>query len=604
MKQITKPFIQENDNCSNFIKNKLAMNLTVNQPSIQAILMCAVLVFCLSCSDEWLEVKPTDSITDEAIWTSTENADMFLNQVYKYLPNISGSDYLDLYSDNSDSPRDWQIGLSVHQSGRLNPLDWVMGPDQMWMWGKLHYGHPGNYGRIRMANVFIKKVTESDLPDEFKQKRLAEARFCRAFFYHNLWIVFGGVPIITEPLNNSDGTEIYYPRKTNEETYQFIQSELAAIADELPLTQTGIDLGRATKGAALTLKAFTELVWASPLRNPSNDLGRWKLAANTYKEVIDLGIYGLMDVFDQCWLPEHNNCKEVILNYPANGLNNNWRNSIGPYYVNDRPWGRGMQSPTQELVDAFRMKNGKKITDPGSGYDPQNPYVNREKRFYQTIIYDGAEWLGDTIWTRRGVGSPNEIDVSRSEDYRTNTGYYTKKTVDPRVDANDEWSRENGKTSYIYWRYAEILLGWAEAMNEAYGPSADVLEAVNTVRTRDNDIPTIQEIYGNPDQTKLRELIREERRLETAFESCRFYDVVRWKIADGPTGVLNVPMMGMVIEKVNDTWTYTPTPVYFRKFEPKHYYMSLEQDVIDRNPIIRAQNGGPDKWENGQNPGY
>src|SRR5690606_4830616 len=253
----------------------------------------------------------------------------------------------------------------------------------------------------------------------------------RAYFYTLLWTYHGGVPIITDILNQSEqGDEIFRPRNTAEETFQFIVDECTAIENDLPLTS---DAGGATRGSALTLKGWCELFWASPLYNPDNDFTRWEAAAMTNKRVIDLGIYELFPDYNTMHFEENNNNVEVIFDKQYLGgtsLGGNREGIQGPWRVGgvQRAWG-GV-NPTQELVDEYSMANGLPITDPNSGYEPQNPYVNREKRFYQSIIYDGAEWLGHIMVKKQGVGSPNATDLSDINE-ATNTGYSLRKGLNP-----------------------------------------------------------------------------------------------------------------------------------------------------------------------------
>ena len=137
------------------------------------------------------------------------------------------------------------------------------------------------------------------------------------------------------------------------------------------------------------------------------------------------------------------------------------------------------------------MANGLPITDPASGYNKNNPYKNREKRFYQSILYDGSMWQGEEIITRVGVGSPNEIDTSSDSDV-TNTGYYTRKTIDESVNGADNLQMSNGMANYIFFRYADVLLMYAEASLEA-GDKPTAVEYLDMVRTRGGNMPSIDD---------------------------------------------------------------------------------------------------------------
>jgi starch-binding outer membrane protein, SusD/RagB family len=557
---------------------------TINTNRIFALLGFVMLI-ATSCTPD-LEVEPRDRVTDASVWTDPINADLFLNDIYYQLPRMNNeTQHLDQFTDNSYVGAEWMWGKTTIYPGAVSPTNVPNGPWDMWKWDV-------RYKSIRKCNIFIENVNASQkLTETYKKGRLAEARFLRALNYHWLWLAYGGVPIITDVLNNqTQGDEIFRERNTDEETFQFITSELAAIAEDLPESWGDKDHGRPTKGAVLTLKGWVELYAASPLRNPSNELSKWATAAATNKAVMELGIYNLLPDFGNIWLPAYNNSTEIIFDYPVStSLDGGGRREglYGPAFVNGIQEAWANYAPTQELVDDFAMDNGKTIDDPTSGYDPQDPYKNREKRFYQTILYDGAPWQGDTIWTRVGVGSQNEIDLGSKSDV-SNTGYYARKTLDESIKGQDNLNNANGGANYKFFRYAEVLLNYAEAQNEAVGPDASVHDAVNEVRNRS----ALPDLPAGLSQDEMRKAIHRERRVEFAFEDKRWWDILRWKIANGPDGVLDKPAHGMYIEKVGDTWTYTPVKVVDKVFPDRMYLMPIPQDARDRNTKLT------------QNPGY
>ena len=562
----------------------------------------------LSACEDWLEIEPKDRFGDTTVWGSEENADMFLNDIYNQLPHLNNeTQNLDQYSDNSYVGAEWMNARTTIYTGALSPTSWIPGPWDMWKWGRQNNDDAkGQYERIRSCNLFITKVTESDFSAEYKKERLAEARFLRAWFYHYLWMAYGGVPIITEVLDNNVSTDIFYPRETAQKTFEFIDKELDEIKDDLPPRRSGSDLGRASKGAILTLKGWVELFHASELRNPGKDKKRWKAAAATLKDVIDLQVYHLQPTILDLWTEATNNNDEVIFDFQMSKQNGGRREGLfGPVFVKGVQSSWGNMQPTQELVDDYCMANGLPITDPASGYNKNNPYKNREKRFYQSILYDGSMWQGEEIITRVGVGSPNEIDTSSDSDV-TNTGYYTRKTIDESVNGADNLQMSNGMANYIFFRYADVLLMYAEASLEA-GDKPTAVEYLDMVRTRGGNMPSIDDTYPlGITENQLREIIRRDRRIELAFEDKRWWDILRWKICDGENGVMNKPIGGMKIEDTNGdgVWEYNYHEVGKRTFLPRMYYQPIPQYVIDKNPVIREQNGGEDGWVNGQNPGY
>ena len=562
----------------------------------------------LSACEDWLEIEPKDRFGDTTVWGSEENADMFLNDIYNQLPHLNNeTQNLDQYSDNSYVGAEWMNARTTIYTGALSPTSWIPGPWDMWKWGRQNNDDAkGQYERIRSCNLFITKVTESDFSAEYKKERLAEVRFLRAWFYHYLWMAYGGVPIITEVLDNNVSTDIFYPRETAQKTFEFIDKELDEIKDDLPPRRSGSDLGRASKGAILTLKGWVELFHASELRNPGKDKKRWEAAAATLKDVIDLQVYHLQPTILDLWTEATNNNDEVIFDFQMSKQNGGRREGLfGPVFEKGVQSSWGNMQPTQELVDDYCMANGLPITDPASGYNKNNPYKNREKRFYQSILYDGSMWQGEEIITRVGVGSPNEIDTSSDSDV-TNTGYYTRKTIDESVNGADNLQMSNGMANYIFFRYADVLLMYAEASLEA-GDKPTAIEYLDMVRTRGDNMPSIGDTYPQGiTENQLREIIRRDRRIELAFEDKRWWDILRWKICDGENGVMNKPIGGMKIEDTNGdgVWEYNYHEVGKRTFLPRMYYQPIPQYVIDKNPVIREQNGGEDGWVNGQNPGY
>lgn len=562
----------------------------------------------LSACEDWLEIEPKDRFGDTTVWGSEENADMFLNDIYNQLPHLNNeTQCLDQYSDNSYVGAEWMNARTTIYTAALSPTSWLAGPWDMWKWGRQNNSDAkGQYERIRSCNLFINKVQESGFSEEYKKERLAEARFLRAWFYHYLWMAYGGVPIITDVLDNNVDPDIFYPRQTAQKTFEFIDTELDQIKNDLPARRSGTDLGRASKGAILTLKGWMELFHASELRNPNHDAKRWENAAKTLEDIIELGVFNLQPTIADLWTEATNNNNEVIFDFQMSKQNGGRREGLfGPVFVKGVQSSWGNMQPTQELVDDYCMANGLPITDPASLYDETEPYKGREKRFYQSILYDGAIWQGEKIITRVGVGSPNEIDTS-SEDDVTNTGYYTRKTLDESVNGADNLQMSNGMANYIFFRYADVLLMYAEASLEA-GDKPTAIKYLDMVRTRGDNMPSIEATYPKGiTENQLREVLRRDRRIELAFEDKRFWDILRWKICDGEKGVMNKPVGGMKIEDTNGdgVWEYNYHEVGKRTFAPRMYYQPIPQYVLDKNPVIREQNGGEDGWVNGQNPGY
>ena len=238
------------------------------------------------------------------------------------------------------------------------------------------------------------------------------------------------------------------------------------------------------------------------------------------------------------------------------------------------------------------MANGKAIGDPGSGYDPARPYANREPRFRQSILYNGNTFNGLPFLSAVGSGS-NEIDLADATD-NTNTGYCTKKRMDTTVNIF-QWAAS--AQNYYYFRYAEVLLNYAEAQNESVGPDESVYAAMDQIRTRAG-IPTFTDVYPGATQTQMRDLIRRERRIELAFEGKRYFDLIRWETAEVN---LNKVMHGMKItsngsggynyERINAIPGGAPQWSFDKN---KNYLLPIPLSALGRNPALTDH----------QNPGY
>jgi hypothetical protein len=603
------------------------------------IAFVALLLGTFSCEDYLNEPVNKAQIGDDTQWASEGNADIFLNSIYGQLNNMNNTpDYLDNYTDDNDGGIYWRS--YVWKQGIVNPsinngtpmVENNQGPHNNFTdWTVA-------YQRIRRCNLFIQKVTENKVgtfTPAWSAKRIDEVRFLRAYWYAMLWQHVGGLPIITTVLNNSDGSEIYYARNTFEETSKFITDELEAVITNNKLAVKynagNADAGRATLGAALMVKAWVQLYGASEAFNtgtsptgvadPDNlihfaapSTTRWATAAASFKRFMDTyTTYNLFPEMDKLWRGANEYNSEVIWdrqNVGSNvgGLFNQIDQFGGPVNILNVYHTWGNYNPTQELVDAFRMANGKRITDPTSGYNAQAPYVGREPRFYQAIVHDQAvyrqDWMpkDDIIVTRmddcktcpqfNGSGSvktaSNRIDFGTDD--LTNTAYYFKKKLNNLA---PEGGGQNGN-NYIYYRFAEVLLGYAEAQNEAVGPDASVYTAVNRIRQRaSTNLPALP---AGLTQAEMRQEIRDQRRIELCFEAKRFYDIIRWKVAKT---LMNLPLHGMKIYNTvpatnAGVWVYEPVELTQTShvFHDYMYMNPVPQNVLNNNTKLK------------QNPGY
>jgi hypothetical protein len=582
-----------------------------------------------SCDQEvFLENESKSNLTDATQWKSSANADIFLNDCYSEIPNVwNFAENLDYYTDDYNishyyTASNWRLGVcQVPSSSTDNVWGGTHGPTEGYTWAIFST-------KVRKCNTFIQKLTENkaNFTEAYFNKRIDEIRFLRAFFYSSYFVHVGGLPIITVPLDRNTMTteELQIKRGTFEETFNFITSELNSIVSnghlEVKYNSGNADAGRATLGAALALKGWMELFAASPLFNsgtaylsdPGNFVhfasanpARWAAAAATNKKFIDTwgeSSYKLFADLPNLWRASNEYNSEVIFDRQIvaniSGMGANYERRGGPTYVlgEYRTWGN--YNPTQELIDEFGMANGKAITDPTSGYDAQKPYVGREKRFYDFIVFDGAtykmDWMptADVIYTRIDKTYPNpdktnQIDLAGKTDVG-DSGYYQKKKLNPDAAPGENASGQN----FVFLRYAEVLLNYAEAQNEAVGPDATVYDAINKVRTR-SGLPALE---SGLTKEQMRQIIWKERRVELCFESKRYLDNKRLAKAAERMGVArhNMVIRNSKPDDNSGVWVYSiePEVKYTVKFDPKQYMSPIPQNVIDQNPNIK------------QNPGY
>lgn len=532
-----------------------------------------------SCLD--LDVENPSTINDKDVWNDPTLVQMYVNHLYIKLP---GWDH-NLYNNISDEARDNFPSSSPEQVLRG---EWNEASNPMDNWSY-------SYQYIRVANDFLKNIVTAAVEDDVKEITSAEARFVRAYLYFDLIKRYGGVPLITEPQDLD--SDLSVPRNTISECYQFIVDEMDAIVDALPLDA---ERGKITKGAALSLKARTLLYWASPLYNEDNNAARWQEAADAAKAVMDLGKYDLYPDLEQLWLDMSADHCEVILEkqYGMPDVSHGWDCAVKTLDLANGD--AGHCSPLQELVDAFPMKNGKLIHEEGSGYDPNNPYVGRDDRFYADIAYNQAVVSGmqggvlNHNYVLQIYKGGNDYDNPQGNPayqiYTTYTGYMTVKAVDPNNEVYGYWY---GSTQpWLIFRYAEILLDFAEAQNEATGPTPEVYAALNKIRQRAGITTTLEE---NLTQSQMRELIRNERYVELCFEHHRYWDLRRWKLAEEKLNNRNYT--GVVITKEDDgtfTYAYEPVESFSLVFTDKMYFMPIPQSEISKNGLLEQNPGWTD----------
>ncbi|MCB0631647.1 MAG: RagB/SusD family nutrient uptake outer membrane protein [Saprospiraceae bacterium] len=554
------------------------MKFTKRYHLIWPLLGGLLLVVFLGCGEGFLETEPKASITSDAVFASYTNTNIFLNELYSDIPARDewfGYDPLTNWSDNTMATFGWVTSRNGIARRDYSSSNAPIG-NGTWI---------SHYSSIRKANLIIEGVSraaEGVYSEEEHDLLLGQTKFLRAFFYLRLAKYFGGVPLIDKVLDRTSGEDITYPRSTFEQTIDFIVADCAAAADQLPETWAGDGTSRATKGAALAQMADAQLFSE-----------RWSDCVTTCQSIFNLG-YALVDDYVSLYRPQTENNTEVIFDVEFNEAfahDNEVFNSprIDPITGVAAGWGHLL--PTQELVDAFEFKDGTPGDDPSRA---DTPYENRDDRFYATVLYNDSEWRGGKIFTffdpavQQGTFS-NSFDDNHTHQ-GTLTGYYGSKILDPDVVPSETtyYGQSVGTTNAVLYRYGEILLIYAEAKNELSGPDGTVYDAVNQLRAR-GGLPPLSGL----DQAEMRERIRNERRVELAFEGDkRYWDIIRWRIAGE---VFNKFKGGMRITKNPDgSLNYNRVDAFggeMRFNEPRDYLFPIPQAAIEVNPKLEQNPG-------------
>ncbi|HVU58951.1 MAG TPA: RagB/SusD family nutrient uptake outer membrane protein [Puia sp.] len=569
---------------------------------LTTVLLTLLLSACTK-NNGFLNQTVTTDLTEAAVFSDSARSMDFLAGIYANMdfsfkptrfPNSSslGAAGLEACSDEAEGPASSTVTTyNQFVLGSVGPYS--ITPDA---WNT-------SYSNIRAVNQWLKHLPSIPISNSLKNRTKGEALFLRAWYYFIMLKHYGGVPLVGDTVY-SVTDDISSKRNTYEECVDYVTSQCDAAVQLVPISYTGLDFGRITKGACLALKARMLLYAASPLFNggnttatgavqsivgyPTYDANRWQLAADAAQMVINTALYSLVQ--DNTTRPgygfyslfQNRKNSEYILErmYPRNGdLENLWR-----------PPSRGGSStagsfPYQNLVDAFEMSNGKAIDDPTSGYDPQNPYANRDPRLDYTVSHNGSmiykafetiepmyTYDGEPNGDGFGVGSP--------------TGMYVNKMCNDNVVPN--WLFSDADRCFPLIRYADVLLMFAEATNEAAGATADVYNAVEAVRQRAGLDP--YQLPAGLSKEDMRKAIQHERQIEFAFEESRFWDVRRWMIASTTD---NRMMTGMRVTKdAGGNFTYTIANVRTHSFRDALYLWPIPQSEAGKSPDML------------QNPGY
>lgn len=575
-----------------------------------------ILLLTTSCIKEFLDTKPLNEYSEKDVWKDPALVELIINRLYNEFDYVFTEGIKCGLVDESDQTF---AGLNFNYN--------QISPDLLPNRGNSFRSWAMYYKSIRDCNMFFERMEEVQWPTELvdgksvKDRMLGEVTFIRAFLYSYLLNFHGGVPIVTKVYELTDDFNI--PRSSYAETVKFIVEECDKAAALLPAIQSGENDGRATKGAAMALKARTLLFAASDLYNtevfpnyPNQELirytdgnrqARWQIAKEASKAIIDLNQYKLykadpgenedvkQNIIELFTLKKTD--EDIFVKY-INVLADN--RGYGRFSTPNGYGGTSTICLIGELVDSYEMKDGTKF----NWNNPEHaasPYENREPRFYANVLYEGAKFKARPkdaavidpegviqvgVWQRWNA-STNSMTEQWGLDTRNGpfaphnggyTGYYSRKMVDVAV--NQQFEPQT--VPWRYFRYTEVLLNYAEACI-ALGEDEEARKYINMVRKRAG-MPAITE---SGDALKKR--YREERRIELSLEDRRFYDVKRWVI--GPEAYDPIQGVKVVYPLLaNNTTatkpTITPVQIGKREWVKRIYYHPIPRDEMNKNNLL------------------
>jgi len=500
-----------------------------------------------------LDTPPYDSETDLTYWTEDPNAALSaLNTCYTSLTGMYELVYSDGMTDNAyvKGGQNQAIGNGKYGTSEGYVYD---------VWNN-------HFSGIRACNELLNNIDRvPDLADDLKARYIAEAKTLRAFHYYELYTHFGGVPFFDKPISIAEARVA--TRETAEQTASRIKDDLEDAIENggLPGSYSGADQGRVTIWAAKALLARLHLFE-----------GNWAEVRDITADIMSNSGITLYPSYAGLFEVANEYCSEIIFSnqyVTVSREQNIMYNTIPPSMG-----GYSNLAPLKSLVDSYIMLNGKAITDAGSGYDANDPWSNRDPRLAATVMYPGNSYNmadGSNVepdWAGR--------DAFNSTSDVTPTGYYIRKWWD-----NTYRLTLQSELNAIIIRYADVLLMNAEAHAELGTLNESVWNAtIRPIRERAGftDEGALSFPSGN-----LKEIVRNERRSELAFEGSRRNDIFRWKIAEN---VLNGWCYGMYTGETVGTDNGF-VRVEQRQFDAsKHYLWPIPQKERDLTNNSLEQN--------------
>lgn len=551
---------------------------------IAILLLSAGLLTTTSC--DFMDCDESDNYTLQEIQGSYNRVKQFVTSIYGYLP----SDFCNMHGAMLDAATD--DAIHVYESSAIQRIvngtwsaNYTVDDKFAYYYNAIH---DANYYLTTLSGLTFDTWKNGDDYQDWMQNYdnyQYQVRFLRAYFYFELVRRYQNVPLITKPLSQTEANQI--EPSSAQEVLKFIINECTEIAPKLPIKSTSIaqaENGRATRAMAMALKSRAALYAASPLYSTNGDNAKWTEAAKASHDIIaSAGELGLgLDTYANLFKSKNYNSKEVILCRPT-GTSKTFEQANYPMGVTG---GNTTTCSTENLASAFEMKDGRAFdwNDPTM---KANPYKDRDPRFYLTIVHNGMLWPAKKA-VDISEGGANGLSLTNA----TTTGYYMRKYVDNSISFEAGSTTTATHHNWILFRYAEVLLNYAEAMIHVNG-NCDYKDATYTMSAREA-LNAVRKRAGIPEvaacsQDDFLTRVKHERRVEMAFEGQRFWDLRRWKNLDETKNIYAVR-----ITHHDGVLSYEKTLLSERSVSNKLYFYPIANVELFKNKKL-VQNSGWDK---------
>ena len=542
----------------------------INKLSKYGIMISVVIgIFLSGCQEEFLDKQPTDQLSDATFWKDKKDAKLALTGIYHEKYSLYSGHRHSFWQPHTLVKLDATTDIGYEKDDMITRLNT----------GSLEASYyviknfwESSYDKIARCNNFLDNIQKPKMDEEEKAEMIAEVKFIRAYYYFWMSQLWGGVPLVTEILTLEEANSV--TRASKADVVNFVLDELNAAAQDLPETRPDDEHGRIIKAAALAIKG--RLLMSEE---------QWSEAANTYEEIINMGIFAIDPLYKELFEDEAEMSDEIIMSFKVKqkDLNTRMQVVVLPFMYG----GWHLINVYRNLVVDYGMKDGKTIEN-SPLYNPSNPFENRDPRLEMSVFYPEQTVFRGRLY----VAHPDSAGADDRLPRRDWSGYALKKFADEDYEGSP-WDY-GGDFPVI--RYAEVLLSYLESKLEA-GDNIDqnlLDQTINKIRGREAvDMPSVTET----NTSNLRPILRRERKVELAFEGLRYFDLLRWGIAHEE---LNDKFYGMKITdnpenyegqfEINEGGFVFCKEYNFR--EDVDYLWPIPQDEIDINPNLE------------QNPGY